>query len=75
MSNIAEGFDGGTDAEFCRFLTMAKRSAMEVQSHLYAALDDAYISQAQFKSLYDLAAETKRVIGGFVRYLKNKGPK
>jgi four helix bundle protein len=39
MSNIAEGFDGGTDAEFCRFLRMAKRSATELQSHFYVALD------------------------------------
>ena len=75
MSNIAEGFDGGSDAEFCRFLNMAKRPATEVQSHLYAALDDVYISQAQFTEIYDLAAETKRVVGGFIRYLRNKGSK
>ncbi|MBI3536161.1 MAG: four helix bundle protein [Chloroflexi bacterium] len=40
MANIAEGFDGGTDIEFARFLQIAFRSATEVQSHSYAALDE-----------------------------------
>ena len=39
MHNIAEGFDAGSDAEFIRFLKMARRSASEVQSQLYLALD------------------------------------
>ena len=34
MHNIAEGFDAGSDAEFIRFLKMARRSASEVQSQL-----------------------------------------
>lgn len=39
MHNIAEGFDAGSDAEFIRFLKYARRSASEVQSQLYIALD------------------------------------
>jgi four helix bundle protein len=35
MSNIAEGFDAGGDAEFIRFLGYARRSAGELQSQLY----------------------------------------
>lgn len=45
MNNVAEGFDGGSDAEFIRFLVYAQRSATEVQSCLYVALDNEYISQ------------------------------
>ncbi len=44
MSNIAEGFGTGTDADFIRFLGYARRSASETQSQLYAALDQNYIS-------------------------------
>lgn len=69
MANIAEGFDAGSDAEFIRFLRYARRSASEVQSHLYVALDRGYIAQALFDDAYELAAETKRLIGGFIRYL------
>ena len=71
MANIAEGYDAGSDREFIRFLRFAKRSASEFQSHLYAALDSRQCSQAQFDDLYNQAAETKRLIGGFIRYLES----
>ena len=48
MSNIAEGFDGGSDPEFRRFLRIAKRSSSELQSHFYAAVDQGYIPQSVF---------------------------
>jgi four helix bundle protein len=73
MANIAEGFDSGSDAEFIRFLRYARRSASEVQSYLYVALDQRYITQAQFSKMYETAAETKRLIGGFIRYLQSPG--
>lgn len=48
MHNMAEGFDGGSDAEFARFLRYAQRSCTEVKSQLYAALDQEYISDDEF---------------------------
>ena len=39
MANIAEGFNSGSDAEFARFLRISRKSATEIQSHLYSALD------------------------------------
>jgi len=45
MHNIAEGFESGSDPEFVRFLKMARRSAGEVQSQLYLALDVGYITR------------------------------
>ncbi len=70
MANIAEGFDAGSDMESRRFLSYAKRSATEVQSHGYAALDCGHILQVEFNRLYSKANEAKHLIGGFVRYLK-----
>lgn len=72
MNNVAEGFDGGSDAEFIRFLVYAQRSATEVQSCLYVALDNGYISDLDFKSAYSLATEIKKLIGGFIKYLKSR---
>jgi four helix bundle protein len=69
MHNIAEGFDAGTDAEFCRFLKMSRRSASEVQSQLYLALDRSYITQDQLSSTYRLAAEVKKLTNGLIVYL------
>jgi len=69
MHNIAEGFDAGARAEFVRFLKMARRLASEVQSELYLALDQKYITPEQLKSTYDLATEAKRLINGMIAYL------
>ncbi len=71
MANIAEGFDGGSGREFIKFLNYALRSATEVQSHLYIALDQRYIDQQQFESLYDLSVTVKSLIAGFLRYLRS----
>ena len=51
MHNIAEGFESGSDPEFVRFLKMARRSAGEVQSELYLALDVSYITEEELKKL------------------------
>ena len=72
MHNIAEGFDGGSDAEFVRFLRYAQRSCTEVKSQLYAALDQEYINDDEFTRIYDKATKTHQCIGGFIRYLTNK---
>ena len=69
MHNIAEGFDGGSNAEFVKFLRYSQRSCAEVQSQLYVALDQAYISQEEFDSLYGHAAKTHAKVGGLIRYL------
>ncbi len=70
MHNIAEGFDAGTNPEFIRFLKMSRRSASEVQSELYLALDRKYIIQEELTKAYNLATETKRLINGMIAYLR-----
>ncbi len=71
MANIAEGFDSSTDKEFLRFLGFARRSATEVQSHLYVAVDQGYITQEQFDELFQMTVATKNLISGFMRYLSS----
>lgn len=70
MHNIAEGFESGSDPEFVRFLKMARRSAGEVQSQLYLALDIGYISEEERQKAYTLAMEVKRLINGMMTYLR-----
>ena len=72
MANIAEGFDRGGNRELIQFLFIAKGSTAEVQAQLYVALDAGYLKHEQFQQLYDLAGDTSRLIGGFIRYLKSR---
>jgi len=71
MHNIAEGFDSDTNAEFLRFLRYAKRSCSEVQSELYIALDQSYITKTEFQDVFDHAGRTRATIRGFIKYLLN----
>lgn len=70
MHNIAEGFDAGSNAEFIRFLGYSYRSCTEVQSQLYIAADQAYVTTEEFKSLYEQAGQIRVKIGAFIKYLR-----
>lgn len=72
MANIAEGFDCDSNIEFARFLGIARRSAVEVQSLLYAALDVGYITQEQFRTHYEQAGKTKSLISAFKSAMPKK---
>ena len=69
MSNIAEGFERGSDREFRHFLHIAKGSAGEVRSLLYVALDLEYLDEPTHARLSDRADKLSRQIARFIRYL------
>lgn len=70
MSNIAEGFERGSNAEFIQFLYIAKGSCGEVRTQIYAALDQAYISSAEFLAGKKLCVDISGQISGLIQYLK-----
>jgi four helix bundle protein len=71
MANIAEGFDSGSNREFIKFLGYALRSATELQSHLYVALDQGYLDRQQFEGLFASITKCKNLVSGFARYLRS----
>ncbi|MBI5118481.1 four helix bundle protein [Candidatus Poribacteria bacterium] len=71
MSNIVEGFERRGKGEFLQFLSIARGSAAEVASHLYVALDQGYLSEAQFKELHELTRSTINLVNGFISYLRS----
>lgn len=75
ISNIAEGFERGGTAEFMQFLAIAKGSTGEVEAQLYIALDQGYITEEEFNSIRAMASSTKKLISGFMNYLKQSGLK
>ena len=71
MANIAEGFSRQGDREFTQFLFISKSSASELQSHVYVALDQKYISQEDFVKLRELLESIQKRISNLIKYLKS----
>jgi len=72
MSNVAEGFSRKGNREFVQYLYYSKSSAAEVQSHLYVALDQGYISDKDFGEIYDQAEEVSKLDSAFIKYLDSE---
>lgn len=64
MSNIAEGFERQSAADYHHFLVIAKSSCAELRSQLYVALDAGYMEQTDFNALMSQATEVGRIVGG-----------
>jgi four helix bundle protein len=69
MSNIAEGFERGTNKEFIRYLYIAKGSAGEVRSLLHIAKDLNYIDETLYCKLLEQVIEISKLISGFIKSL------
>jgi four helix bundle protein len=67
--NIAEGSGASSDAEFTRFLEMARRSVYEVMTALEIALRLGYCSQPKVTELVAEANEIAAMITGLVKHL------
>ena len=71
MTNIAEGFDRGTNKEFMQFLVISRGSASEVKSLLYTAQDLGYINERTFHNLSEHCEKITALINGLLKYLRN----
>jgi four helix bundle protein len=69
MGNIAEAHGRYSFEDKRRFLDVALGSCKELQSHLYIALDGAYILQSEFDDTYRQADTVGRLINGALNNL------
>jgi len=72
MSNVAEGFERGSNKDFANFLFIARGSAGEVRSLLYVALDQGYITDDQFQGARALCIRVAQIIWGLITSLRSK---
>lgn len=71
MGNIPEGFVRRSNREFIQFLFISVSSAAELQSHMYAAFDQDYITKGTFEEIYQQAEKTPKMISGLITYLRD----
>lgn len=71
-SNIAEGKERETLAEFIRYLYIAKGSAGELNTQLQIAKEIGYLNQDRFKDLKERVEKLSAMIGALIKTLKRE---
>ena len=71
MANIAEGFHRTSKKDFMKFLDYSRSSIAETISHLYVALDQAYITDLELNKAKEQATIVWKMINNFITYLNN----
>jgi len=70
-SNIAEGFGRQGIKEKIQFYYLAQSSLSEVQNQLIIARDVNYLSENEFKSIWDQTIIVHKMLTGLIKSLKN----
>ncbi len=71
-SNIAEGFNRGSNREFVHFLKIAKGSAAEVETQLLLCIDLGYLSDEEVQPALSLYDEILRMLGTMIIRIESK---
>jgi len=69
LERSQEVSEHGLRSRFIQFLFISKSSASEVQSILYVALDQTYLDQRVFVSIYSQAEKVSKLDSGLRTYL------
>ena len=73
-ANIAEGYGRFYYTDRVRFCYNARGSLSETEHHLIDAKDLNYISHELYRRGRECAAETQRLLNGYIDYLKREKP-
>jgi four helix bundle protein len=69
-SNIAEGQARFSQKEFHHFLSMARGSLVEIETHLLIAKDLKYLQPVKADGLLAAAEELERILNGLIASIK-----
>jgi len=75
LSNIAEGFELGSNTEFIQFLYIARGSCGELRSQTYIALDLGYGEQPFITEIQNRCIKISIMLNKFIEYLKSSNIK
>lgn len=71
ISNIAEGFNRGTNKDFTHFLYISKGSCSELRCQLNIAYKLDYIEESIYSKLRNDTITIGKMLGSFIDYLEN----
>jgi len=69
-ANIAEGCGKDGDADFARYLQIARGSASELEYHLLLAKDLGFLKADEHQQLHKETNEVKQMLTNFIKKLK-----
>jgi four helix bundle protein len=75
VSNIAEGFERGSRAEFSHFLKIAKGSCGEVRAQMQVASDQNYVSKQECEDFCSAAKRISAGLSNLAQYLRQSPKK
>ena len=71
MANISEGFGRLTVKDRRQFLITSRGSLTELQSHLYIALDQGYLTEIDFRKTMEHSILVSKLLNGLIGYLNS----
>ena len=71
-SNIAEGYERGSDKDTVRFLYYAKGSAAELRSQIYIGIDIGYIEKNIGNQWIKETDEVSKMLRGLIQAFQNE---
>ena len=74
-ANIAEGYGRSHRGDYLRFLSIAKGSAAELETHLIIAVRLEFISKSEVRECWDLCQEVAKMLNGLVASLRRSTTK
>jgi four helix bundle protein len=71
-SNIAEGYERGTNKEIANFLNYAKGSAGELRTQIYIGMDIGYIEKTQGKEWLTQVTSISKMLHALINSVRKR---
>ncbi len=71
-ANIAEGWGRGSTREYVQFLTVARGSLMELETHLIIGCNLAFLTQDELRMASKAIEETGKMLNGLIGASKSR---
>jgi four helix bundle protein len=71
-ANLAEGWGRGSTREYVQFVTIARGSLMELETHLIIGCNLGFLNPDEFRVASEAIEEIGKMLNGLIRGLKSR---